>query len=183
MGWEDSYEVSRDAVVRSVRRQVGGPHGLRWMRSRVLTQHVNSAGYRVVTLSREGKYAKQTVHRIVADAFLGEPPGEVAASRGAWQVNHIDGDKLNNVPSNLVWVTREQNQLHAEREGLRSKSRLTGDDWEKMQEMRENGASYAEIGRAFGYARGAVWNLFNMPARRQFVKMDEAPHSVEQGAS
>ncbi len=52
------------------------------------------------------------VHRLVAQYFCdGYAEGLV--------VNHIDGDKTNNRSSNLEWVTRSENDLHAFSLGLR----------------------------------------------------------------
>ena len=36
------------------------------------------------------------------------------------EVNHIDGNKLNNSVSNLEWISRIENHHHASRSGLRS---------------------------------------------------------------
>ena len=46
------------------------------------------------------------VHRLVADAFLSK-------SENNNEVNHIDGNKLNNDANNLEWTTRSRNMLHA----------------------------------------------------------------------
>lgn len=48
---------------------------------------------------------EQVVHRIVAYAFLGEPPTEHHV------VDHIDTIRRNNRPENLRWVTRLENAL------------------------------------------------------------------------
>ena len=53
-----------------------------------------------------------TVHRLVAEAFLGGPHPDL-------DVNHIDGDKTNNCIENLEWCTREENVRHAVRIGIR----------------------------------------------------------------
>lgn len=45
-------------------------------------------------------FCGQRVHRIVATAFLGAPLDE------HWIVHHIDGNKLNNSASNLLWITK-----------------------------------------------------------------------------
>ena len=50
--------------------------------------------------------AGQRVHRIVAFAFLGEPPTELHV------VDHIDTNRRNNRPENLRWLTRLENALN-----------------------------------------------------------------------
>lgn len=44
------------------------------------------------------------VHTLVALAWLGKPKAE------GMEVDHLDGDKTNNRPENLEWVTREENR-------------------------------------------------------------------------
>lgn len=50
--------------------------------------------------------ARQRVHRIIAFAFLGEPPTEQHV------VDHIDTNRRNNRPENLRWLTRLENALN-----------------------------------------------------------------------
>jgi len=54
-----------------------------------------------------GLYGRKRVyvHRIVAAAWCD-------ASLDSHQVNHIDGNKVNNAAGNLEWVTQSQNQRH-----------------------------------------------------------------------
>jgi len=51
------------------------------------------------------------LHRIVAQTFIENPENKE-------QVNHIDGNKLNNAVSNLEWVTNKENQIHKFQIGL-----------------------------------------------------------------
>ena len=53
-------------------------------------------------------------HRLVAESFVEKP-----ASSKRLCVNHIDGNKLNNMPENLEWVTWSENNIHAYKHGLK----------------------------------------------------------------
>lgn len=63
-------------------------------------------GYRRVALSTDNKRHGYPVHRLVAEAFIPNPNDKPF-------VNHIDGNKRNNVVSNLQWCTASENQKHA----------------------------------------------------------------------
>lgn len=68
-------------------------------------------GYNMVNLSIGGKITQIFVHQLIAEAFLGQcPPGQ--------EVNHKDTDKINNNQSNLEYVSRKQNTIHAAKHGL-----------------------------------------------------------------
>lgn len=76
-------------------------------------QHVldKGTGYYLVTLVHEGKRKNQFIHRLLAKHFIPNPENKP-------QVNHIDGNKQNNLLSNLEWVTAKENAQHAVRIGL-----------------------------------------------------------------
>ena len=65
-------------------------------------------GYRAIQLSDSNrKKHRHYIHRLVAIAFLGEPPSE------DYIINHKDLDKTNNVVTNLEWCTVAENNRHA----------------------------------------------------------------------
>lgn len=68
-----------------------------------------SCGYKKVSIAKKS----HSVHRLVLMAFTKKPD-----ENNYYEVNHIDGDKLNNKVSNLEWVTKSQNIKHAYDKGL-----------------------------------------------------------------
>lgn len=112
-GYEGLYQVSNLGRVKSLERKVkGGWNNTRTVGERILKPCVNVEGYPKVSLCKEGAIRRFPIHRIVAQAFIPNPDGKP-------EINHIDGCKENNSVSNLEWVTRSENELHAWRTGLK----------------------------------------------------------------
>lgn len=65
----------------------------------------SAKGYFRVRLYNECGAFYKSVHRLVAEAFIPNPDNKP-------QINHKDGDKLNNNILNLEWVNNSENQLH-----------------------------------------------------------------------
>lgn len=69
-----------------------------------LKKKIDRYGY-VVYHTIKGKNKYPTAHRLVAMAFISNPDNLP-------QVNHKDGNKLNNNIENLEWCTAKQNTIH-----------------------------------------------------------------------
>ena len=71
-----------------------------------LKYSINMHGYAMVNLMINGKRKGLAVHTAVARTFLN-------GYQDGLQVNHKDGNKLNNNLDNLEWVTGSENMQHA----------------------------------------------------------------------
>jgi hypothetical protein len=103
--WEELYEVSKDAVIKSIPR-----YGTR-REGTILSHSTDSDGYNVVKFRNKSIVKTMKVHRLVATTFIPNPDNKP-------QVNHKDGNKKNNNVSNLEWVTASENIRHAKTMGL-----------------------------------------------------------------
>lgn len=94
-GYEGTYQVSNLGSLRRLHKTT---------EPKLLKQHM-WRGYKVAHLSKRCVQTAERVHRIVARAFIPNPENKE-------QVNHINGDKMDNRVSNLEWVDRSENMLH-----------------------------------------------------------------------
>lgn len=74
-------------------------------KNRIMEYSYNAKKYYRVALSKNNKRYARLVHRLVAEAFIPNPDNKP-------QVNHIDGNKVNNCVNNLEWATNQENQDH-----------------------------------------------------------------------
>lgn len=75
--------------------------------NKYLKGQVGKNGYISFNLTLGGSRRRVYAHRLVALAFIPN------ADKQKKEVNHKDGNKLNNTVNNLEWVTPSENQQHA----------------------------------------------------------------------
>jgi len=112
--YEGLYEISNFGNVRAVERYYYTGTGTKVKRriySTVKAVSINTHGYPQSIFTKNGNRKKITIHRLVALAFIANPENKS-------QVNHKDGDKLNNCVENLEWATAAENMAHASAAGL-----------------------------------------------------------------
>ncbi len=123
-GAEDYYKVSTDGEVFSKDRvsifKTKGVFCKRELMGRKLKPSKDKDGYLSVGICVNGKASTKKVHRIVAEAFLGNPFNYE-------QVNHKNGIKNDNRVDNLEWVNQSQNMIHAFKTGLSVPCDKSGD--------------------------------------------------------
>jgi hypothetical protein len=142
----DNYQIFKDGSVL-------GPKG------KFLNPWIGRGGYLKVCLKNNGRKRWVYVHRLVCENFIANPLDKK-------EINHKDGDKLNNNSDNLEWVTRSENGLHAFRTGLNvpavgeksSNHKLTSDDIVKIRSFRGI-KSITKLSKEFCVSRNHIFNI------------------------
>lgn len=131
-------------------------------KARLLTPSISRNGYQVISINKQTKY----IHHLIAEYCLGPRPNGM-------QINHKDGNKLNNHPSNLEYCTSSQNVQHAVDTGLVIPKRLITD--KQMEELRAkyNTGQYScrQLGRIYGISKSYAYKIAkNHPLTRKKSK-------------
>ena len=109
--YEGLYQISNLGNVKSLIRSSTN--------AIIMKPKLSTSGYYSVMLYKDGTHKTFYVHRLAALSFIPNPDNKP-------QVNHKDGNKLNNTLENLEWVTISENQKHAISHGLRTPSPMIG---------------------------------------------------------
>jgi hypothetical protein len=111
--YNNRYAIDEQGNLYSLINTQGNPRAT----PKLMKTHLAKTGYVTspVTVIENGIKNRKCylVHRIVAEAFIANPHNKPC-------VNHINGIKNDNRVSNLEWVTRSENDLHAYALGLRT---------------------------------------------------------------
>jgi hypothetical protein len=157
VGFDLLYEVSSLGRVRRITGGKGARAG------HILAGSKPAGHYHKVSLySGSGVASKRYVfvHDLVAAAFLGQRPD------GMW-INHIDGDKHNNRPSNLEYVQPSGNSCHAYRTGL-SRQKLTAEAVREIRRRLEAGETTATVASDTSLSMVTIQNI---KARRTWAEV------------
>ena len=112
-GYEGLYAITRDGRVWSYPKQRSSKHG-KWMKLQLFENTKNRVkphSQYTVGLYKGMKRKTYQVHRLVGLTYILNPENKP-------DINHIDGDSLNNWDWNLEWNTKLENMQHAIKMGL-----------------------------------------------------------------
>lgn len=101
------YKISNHGDVVRLPSYISNGKSISLRKEKKLTGTITRKGYIGVELD----YKWYPIHRLVAMMFIDNPLNKE-------QVNHLDGNKLNNHVSNLEWCTNLENMRHAYKTGL-----------------------------------------------------------------
>lgn len=112
-GYEGLYAITPDGRVWCHPREWSAANNARMRHNGKWKKCSLARGYVRVRLDKNAKGKNFAVHRLVAQAYVSNPNDHT-------EVNHIDGNKQNNIYTNLEWCSREDNMQHAATLGLLS---------------------------------------------------------------
>ncbi len=146
-GFEGLYECNELGEFRTVNTRRGAVH----QRPRKLYR--GPRGYLAITLCKDGKYHTKYAHRLIAAAFIGE---------SNLTVNHKNGDKADNRPCNLEYLTKQENSLHACRVlgiGVGERhwnAKLRQRDVDEIRKLRADGWQLKALAAKFGVSDASI---------------------------
>lgn len=164
-GYDGMYQVSSDGRVRKVSTGKIG---------KII---IDNRGYSKKAITKDGKTTQYSIHRLVAKAFIPNPENKP-------EVNHINGNKLDNRIENLEWVTRSENMKHAHESGLQTYSgyiqlkqreavgKFTSEDIEEVFDMKKKGMSNRKIAEHFNVAHSTIGAIINRESYKSIELSD-----------
>ena len=137
-----NYEISTEGRVRNLKTQY------------ILKGRESKSGYLQVFIKNDidGDFKNQYIHRLVAIHFIENPNNKK-------EVNHIDGNKLNNTLENLEWCTSSENQKHRQNIlGKRKTSQRRIGKFSKDGKLLEEFDSITSAAKSFNKSRVNIDN-------------------------
>jgi len=156
VGYEGIYEISNLGRVAAL------GYDRRFSRPGILRPNMGRGYYGILLSFKRGESGKRkrfTIHRLVMEAFVGPRPQN-------HDINHINGNKLDNRLCNLEYVTKSENQKHSFRLGLQdnrgekhSQARLDDEKVRHIRSLISEGVRLTEIAAMFGVSQGQISHI------------------------
>lgn len=158
-GWEGIYEVSDLGNIKRVIK-----HPKRKVFPYLLNPSKDSEGYLYVILTKDKRREIKKVHRLVAIHFIPNPENKA-------EVNHLKGIKADNRASELEWATRNEQEQHSIKIGLRKvgnshfATKLKDEYLPLLKQLRKEGLSYQKIADIYKISVCQCHRIINGKAR------------------
>lgn len=120
---------------------------------KIVSVSKHKQGYRVVRVWKNNTTRLMKIYRLLAILFIPNPENKI-------QVNHLDGNRMNESLGNLEWVTASENMKHAFKNGLsrghfekgsgHPLRKLSHSNILEIRMMRKQGYSLKELSAKFG---------------------------------
>ena len=97
--YENIYKIYKNGDIESCK----------FKKKKILKPRIDN-GYLRIGLCKKGQQKGFLIHRLIGIHFIPNPENKP-------NIDHIDGDKLNNSISNLRWVSHQENNLNTKNRG------------------------------------------------------------------
>lgn len=159
-GYENFYQANPSGFIKSLSKPLRIKKGFRVTKELIISNTDNGEGYFICSLSKNTIRKSILLHRLIALTFVPNP-------LNLPEVNHKDGNKLNNHVDNLEWVTRQQNIDHSWSKKLTNcigeshhNSKLNKIIVKEIREKYASGKhSYSQLGLEYGTSMYNVRNV------------------------
>ncbi len=129
---------------------------------RIMKTPCGKNGYARLMLYNDMGGSCKTVHKLVVKTFIPNTENKE-------QINHIDGNKMNNNVTNLEWVSPSENIRHSFVNGLskgpkgeiNGQCKLTEVEVLEIRRLRKEGWKQNEIARKFNVVQGQISYIVN----------------------
>jgi hypothetical protein len=144
------YEISSLGRLRSYWKIGQKENTLSIEPQRIINQTIAPSGYFVANLAKNKRYKTYQIHRVVLLAFVGPCPPKFVCC-------HKDGNRLNNILSNLRWDSYKGNEADKKPLGIdnagerHGSAKLTADTVIAIRRLCKNyhRGLFAKVGRLF----------------------------------
>lgn len=161
-----NYLISKDGKVFSL------------ISNKILKVHIADTGYPAVSIKVSKTQHIQYIHRLLAQTFLDNPNNYT-------EINHIDGNKQNNVLNNLEWIAGVNNIRHAFMHSLCSKQAIV--DYSLLEELElrllnEENCTFSSLSRELGLTESSSLRKLikrDMLRKQQYAEWDSLVLAVK----
>lgn len=166
-GYEGLYKISNLGRVKSLERWIYNVNRKYLSKEKIL-KPIKVGNYLGVQLSFKGKSEKFYIHRLVCEHFIIKIDGKT-------NVNHIDGNKENNVVDNLEWCNQSENNYHAFNNGLINSvgekhhyAIYSDDEVKELRKLYKTGKyKQSELANMFGMSKMTVHRIVKNKLRKR----------------
>jgi len=162
INYEGFYKISNFGNVKSVDRYVNSKNGSKSLKIGRIKKAGVTNGYRVVLLSKFNKEKGFGVHRLVAMHFIENIKNKP-------EVNHKDGNRLNNHVDNLEWCTSSENSKHSYENKLQisrkgsdhHNAKISEKDVLEILKISSSGFCKKELAKRYNLSYGSIVRISN----------------------
>lgn len=125
---------------------------------------INRDGYKILQTRISGKNVYILIHRIIAFQKFGNKIFDPGI-----EVRHLDGNKLNNHPDNILIGTHSENmfdvplnlRMHRTRKGALKTRRFSYEEAEQIRKEHNQGLSYKELSTKYKIGKSVISYIIN----------------------